>query len=110
MSTPRGGLLLGRVDRAAEAVEVGDEPLDVARRRDDEARLAAHVRLQVLDERVVERIGDGDGHRALVGGDDERPVPAREGPREELRRELRVDLQRIEVDERAARRAARAPA
>jgi hypothetical protein len=37
------GLLLGRVDRAAEAVEVGDEPLDVARGRDDEARLAPHV-------------------------------------------------------------------
>ena len=72
--------------------------------------LAAHVRLQVLDERVVERIGDGDGHGAVVGGDDERAVPARERAREELRGELRVDLQRVEVDERAGRRAARAPA
>ena len=69
---------------------------------DHEARLAAHVGLQVLDQRVVERVGHGDGHRAIVGGDDERPVPAREGARQELRRELGVDLERVEIDERDA--------
>ena len=55
--------------------------------------------VQIVDEPVVERVRDGDGHVALVGGDDERAVPSREGAREELRRELRVDLERIEVDE-----------
>ena len=97
-----GRLLLGRVDRAAEAVEVGDEPLDLRRRRDDEPRLAAHVGLQVLHERVIERVRDGDGHGAIVGGDDERPVPAGEGARQELGRQLRVDLERVEIDERHA--------
>ena len=58
--------------------------------------------LQVLDQRVIQRVGDGDGHRALVGGDDQRPVPARERSRQELRRQLRVDLERIEIDERDA--------
>ena len=106
----RRRLLLGRVDRPAEAVEVRDEALDVARRRDDEVRLAPHVHLQRLDERVIQRIGDGDRDGAVVGRDDEGAVPPRERAREELRRELRVDLQRVEVDERQARRAGRAPA
>ena len=95
-----GHLLLGGVHRAPEPVEVGDEPLDVARRRDDQAWLPAHVRLERLDERVVEGVGDGDGHRVIVGLDDERAVAPREGAREELRRELGVDLERIEVDVR----------
>ena len=93
-----GGLLLGGVDRPAESVEIGDEPLDVGGSGHHQARLAAHVRLQRLDQRVVQGIGHGHGHRAIVGGDDQRPVPAREGTGEELGRELGVDLQRIEID------------
>ena len=73
MSTPVVDLLLGGGDRAAEAVEVGDEPLDVARAsRRRAAGSAGRAFMQVVDEPVVERVGDGDGDVALVGGDDER--------------------------------------
>ena len=95
----RRGLLLRRVDRTAEPVEVGDEPLDFARRGDDQSRLAPNVGLERLDEVAVERVGHGDRDGAFVGGDDERRVAPCERAREQLRRELGVDLQGVQVDE-----------
>ena len=90
--------------RAAEAVEVGDEALDFARRRDDQARVPPHEVRQVVDEPHVERVRHGHRDVPFVGGDDERRVLARERAREELRRELRVDLERVEIDERVVQR------
>ncbi len=94
-----GRLQFGRVHRATETVEVGDEALNIARRGHHEARLATHVRLQRFDQRVIERVGDGHRHRPVVCGDHEGSVAAREGPREELRSELGVDLEGVEVQE-----------
>ena len=96
-------LLFGAGDRAAEAVEVGDEALDVRRGRHHEHRAALHVVDEVVDEAAIVRIGDGHGHRTSVGADHERRMSPREGAREELRRQLRVDLERVELDEREVR-------
>ena len=96
------GLLFRGVDRAAKSVEVGDETLNVARGRHDQLRMAADMGLERLDQSVVEGVGHGDGHGVLVGPDDERSVSSREGTGQELGGELRVDLQRVEIDERKA--------
>jgi hypothetical protein len=92
-------LLFGRGHGPAEPVEIGDEPLDLAGRRDDEARVSPHERLDVVDEAMVHRVGHCDGNVAIVGGDNEHVVLARERPRDELRRQLGVDLQGVEIHE-----------
>jgi hypothetical protein len=74
--------------------------LDVTRRRDDEARLTANVSAQRLHERVVERIAHRDSRSLVVGSNDKSAVAPCKWSRKYLRRELRIDLQRIEIDKR----------
>ena len=98
------GDLLGPGDRHAEAVEVGDEALDVRWRRDDEHRAALHVLDEIVDEATVEtRSATATVTVFVVPATMSAVLATCERARQELRRELGVDLQRIQIDEAEVR-------